>query len=78
MRFKQFKDGSCDIIFEDHEVEIIKKHKKLNFSAEMLRHFGNCLVNMVTQWQLAFDEDIKKLATEETTKLTGRAPDEDV
>ena len=43
MKFKQYKNGSCDIIFEDSEVEIINNNKKMHLSDETLRHFGNTL-----------------------------------
>ena len=41
------KDGSCDIIFSEEEVKIIKKNKKLHLSALTLKHFGNVLMKIV-------------------------------
>ena len=29
MEFRQFEDGSCDLIFTDQEIEILNKNKNL-------------------------------------------------
>lgn len=63
MKFYQKKNGDCDLIFNDEEIEIIKNKKKLSFTAEGLRHFGNNLVKIVADWNLKFNKDLKKKST---------------
>jgi hypothetical protein len=65
MIFKQKKDGSCDIIFSWKELFIIIRKRKLTFSAEGLRHFGNILIKIVADWNINFNEDLKSKQTEE-------------
>ncbi len=66
MDFRQNpKDGSCDLNFSDEEIKIIIKHKKIHFDAMSLRHFGNCLIRMVAEWNMNFNDDIKNLSTNE-------------
>ena len=70
MKFIQNKkDGSCEWHFEKHEIDIINKNKKLHFSPEALRHFGNNLMRMVAEWNLHFKEDVKNLKTQDIQKL---------
>tara|TARA_A100000171_G_scaffold35239_1_gene33757 strand:+ start:3127 stop:3333 length:207 start_codon:yes stop_codon:yes gene_type:complete len=64
MKFNQFKDGSCDINFSKEEIKIINKYKKVHFTAEGLRHFGNSLMKMVVEFNTKFSEDVKNLQTE--------------
>lgn len=47
MQFKKLKDGSCDLIFSDEEIEIINKNKKFSFTAEGLKQFGGELMEIV-------------------------------
>ena len=54
MIFKQFKDGSCDIEFSLKERFILFTKGKLHLSPEGLRHFGNHLVKMVSDWNANF------------------------
>lgn len=64
MKFKRFpKDGSADIIFEEHEKNIIYKTGKLHFTPEALKHFGNHLVHIVAEWHLDFNDTIKGIQT---------------
>jgi len=74
MNFEQKKDGSCDINFEDHEIKIIKKHKKIYLSASSLRHFGNCLMRMVVQFNEKFPDAVKQEATHNDSKVVGEKP----
>tara|TARA_R110000824_G_scaffold59779_1_gene160267 strand:- start:232 stop:459 length:228 start_codon:yes stop_codon:yes gene_type:complete len=64
MKFNQKKDGSCDIIFSWREIFIIVRKRKLTFSAEGLRHFGNILIKIVADWNSNFNEDLKNKQTE--------------
>jgi hypothetical protein len=72
MIFKQKEDGSCDIEFSWKERFIILKKGKLHFSDEMLRHFGNNLVRMVSDWNLRFRDDIKNKNTYDNTRIEGK------
>tara|TARA_R110000796_G_scaffold201944_1_gene318206 strand:- start:302 stop:526 length:225 start_codon:yes stop_codon:yes gene_type:complete len=63
MKFDQKENGECDLIFNDKEIEIIKNKKKLIFTAEGLRHFGNNLVKIVADWNLKFNKDMQNKPT---------------
>ena len=64
MEFRQYpKDGSCDLHFSDEEIKIIIQNKKIHFSPESLRHFGNALVKMVMDFNQNFNEDVKNMVT---------------
>lgn len=72
MKFRQKEDGSCDIIFSWKELFIILKRRKLTFTAETFRHFGNVLVTMVAQFNTNFDNKTKSMYTTENTKIEGK------
>ena len=72
MKFKQYENGSCDIEFSVKESWIILKKGKIHLSDEALRHFGNKLVQMVSEWNLKFREDIANKNTFEDTKIEGK------
>lgn len=63
MIFKQLDDGGCDIVFEDKEIEIIKKHKKLILTSTGLRHFSNNLMKIIAEWHVGLNEEDKNLKT---------------
>jgi hypothetical protein len=69
MKFKQHENGSCDIEFSKEEVKIIYKKKSIHLSEEALRHFGNNLVKIVTDWQAKFSEKVKNKQTFEGDKI---------
>lgn len=71
MKFKQYEDGACDIIFSEEEKNIIYKNKKLHFPAKTFKHFGNVLMKMVIDWNLKFKDDVKNAITEEDTVIRG-------
>ena len=71
MKFIQKEDGSCDIIFEDHEVKIIQEKKKLHLQALTLKHFGNVIAKIVMDWNFNFNDEIKNLETREETEIKG-------
>tara|TARA_R110000751_G_scaffold115326_2_gene214724 strand:+ start:364 stop:582 length:219 start_codon:yes stop_codon:yes gene_type:complete len=72
MKFVQLKDGSCDIIFEEQEVKIIQEGKKLHLPAVTLRHFGNTITKIVMDWNVNFNDDLKKLQTTEDIEIKGK------
>ena len=73
MQFKQKKDGSCDMIFSWKEIFIIIRKKKVTFTAEGLRHFGNVLIKIVSEWNMNFNKELqtKQTKPEDLDKLKG-------
>ena len=69
MDFKQKKDGSCTLNFNEEEIKIIQNKKSIYFTAEGLRHFGNTLIRMVMEFNNNFDEKIKNLETKENQEI---------
>jgi hypothetical protein len=71
MKFKQYDNGSCDIEFSFKERFIVLKKGKIHLSDKYLRHFGNNLVKIVADWNLKFNEELKKETTFENTEIKG-------
>ena len=69
MKFLQYKDGSCDITFTDVEIDVIIKNKKLHLTSTSLRHFGNNLVKVVSDWNVKFNDKIKNLQSTENEEI---------
>jgi hypothetical protein len=72
MKFKQYKNGSCDIEFSWKERIILFRKGKLHLSDENLKHFGNNLVKMVMDWQLNFKEDVANKITLPNTDIKSK------
>lgn len=69
MQFKQYDDGSCDIVFSWKERLTLFRKGKLHLSDENLKHFGNHLVKMVMDWQFKFKEDVANKKTFTDTEI---------
>jgi hypothetical protein len=69
MKFKQYKNGSCDIEFSWKERIILFKRGKLHLSDENLKHFGNHLVKIVSDWNVKFKEEVINKQTFSNTKI---------
>ena len=69
MKFNQYEDGSCDILFSQEETEIINKKQKLHLSDVFLRHFGNNLVKVVADWNIKFNEEVQYQETKEDMEI---------
>jgi hypothetical protein len=69
MKFKQYDNGSCDIEFSWKERFIVLKKGKIHLSDKYLRHFGNHLVKIVADWNLKFNEELKKETTFKDTEI---------
>jgi hypothetical protein len=69
MIFKQYENGSCDIVFSKEEIETINEKECIHLSDEALKHFGNHLMNIIVQWQLKFDDKVKNSLTYEKTEV---------
>jgi hypothetical protein len=72
MKFKQYENGSCDIEFSIKERWLILKKGKIHLSDEGLRHFGNHLVKMVSEWNLKFKKETQEKLTYDNTKIEGK------
>jgi hypothetical protein len=72
MIFKQYENGSCDIEFSDEEIDTLIKKRKLHFSDEYLKHFGNNMVRIVSEWNMKFNEKLKNKETNEYSKMEGK------
>ena len=72
MIFKQYENGSCDIIFSKKEIKAINKKECIHLSDEALRHFGNTLVKIVADWQIKFNEETANKQTFTDTKIEGK------
>jgi hypothetical protein len=71
MKFKQYENGSCDIEFSKEEIKIISKNKKIHLTDEYLKHFGNNLVKIVSDWHFKFNDELKKKMTYKDTEIKG-------
>jgi hypothetical protein len=69
MIFKQYENGSCDIVFSKEEIKIINEKECIHLSDEYLKHFGNHLVHIVFKWQTKFNDEVKNLITNENTEV---------
>jgi len=67
MRFNQKENGDCDLIFSEEEIKILNKNKKITFTAEGLRHFGNNLVKIVADWNMRFNKELQNKSTHSNT-----------
>jgi hypothetical protein len=71
MKFKQYENGSCDIEFSLKERFILFRKGKLHLSDEYLKHFGNNLVKIVSDWQFKFKEELVEKQTFKDTVIKG-------
>jgi len=72
MKFKQYKNGSCDIEFSWRERFLLFKNGKLHLSDEYLKHFGNNLVKIVVDWNEQFNEELKQKITLKNTEIKSK------
>jgi hypothetical protein len=72
MNFKQYDNGSCDIEFSWKERFTLFRKGKLHLSDEHLKHFGNTLVKIVSDWNMKFNEEIKNKTTYSDDKINGK------
>ena len=69
MIFKQYENGSCDIIFSKEEIKTINKKEYIHLSDEALKHFGDHLMSAIVQWQIKFDDKVKNSLTHKNTEV---------
>jgi len=63
------KDGSADIVFSWKEIWTLLKKRKLHLSAEGLKHLGNHLIHIVSEFQMFFDKETQNKLTNEDTNI---------
>jgi len=56
MIFKTMKDGGSELWFSDHDIELIKKDKKLHFETKEYRHILNNFVKIYVDYQATIRE----------------------
>ena len=61
MKIIQQPDGSADFIFDDREIEIMKKTKKLNLHGS--KGVVNSMVHVMMSWNANLDEAIRNKKT---------------
>jgi hypothetical protein len=71
MIFKQYEDGSCDIIFSWKERLILLKKGKLHLSDTALKNFGNNLAKIVFEFQNKFNEKTSNMFSNENNGIKG-------
>ena len=69
MIFKQYENGSCDIVFSKEEIETINEKERIHLSDEALKHFGDHLMNIVVKWQIKFKDEVKNFRTYTDTEV---------
>jgi hypothetical protein len=63
------EDGSADIVFSWKEIWTLIKKRKLHLSADGLRHLGNHLIHIVSEFQMYFDEKTQNKTTNKDTDI---------
>ena len=71
MIFKQYNDGSCDIVFSWRERLILLRKGKLHLSQGSLKNFGNSLVRIIFEFQDKFDEKTSNLFSTDESNIKG-------
>lgn len=74
MIFDQKKDGSCDLVFDDNEIKVLKEHKKLHLSPEFVKHFSNTLIKIVVDLTANLDEKTSNLQSYESMNIKSTKP----
>jgi hypothetical protein len=57
------------LTFSEKEIEIITQKRKLIFTEEGVRHFGNHLVKIVADLNTTLSEEVKQKDTKEQTEI---------
>jgi hypothetical protein len=63
MEFRQYEDGSADIVFSWKERFTLFFKGKIFFKAVDFKHFGNNLIHLVSQWNMKFNDKVQRLDT---------------
>lgn len=60
MKIKQYKDGTADLVFEEHEKKIINEKGFIHFDEKALKEFGNMLVTIASDFYMINNKPTKK------------------
>lgn len=60
MKIKHYKDGTADLVFEEHEKKIINEKGFIYFDEKALKEFGNMLVAIASEFHLKNNKPTKK------------------
>tara|TARA_R110000796_G_C14559672_1_gene434689 strand:+ start:2064 stop:2288 length:225 start_codon:yes stop_codon:yes gene_type:complete len=63
MKIIQQPDGSADFIFDEREIEIMNKTKKLNLHGTAFKGVVNSMVHVMMQWNMNLDEAVRNSKT---------------
>ena len=63
MEFRQYEDGSADIVFSWKERFTLFFKGKIFFKVVDFKHFGNNLIHLVSQWNMKFNDKVHRLDT---------------
>ena len=74
MIFDKKKDGSCDLCFNEDEIKVLNKYKKLHLSPVFVRHFSNTLFKIAADLTLNLDEKTQKLQSEVKMDIESTKP----
>lgn len=56
MKFIGLKGGGCDMVFEEHEIKIINKQKKLTFTKEFFSAFSKTMLAVVMEFEMHIND----------------------
>lgn len=63
MKFEKNNDESWQLVFNDDEINILSKKKKLIFTPLAFRHFGNNLMNLCAEMLKNQEGDVNTTLT---------------
>jgi hypothetical protein len=64
MKFIQLKDGSCDILFTEEEINILNKTKKFNLPPEAFKHTVNEMMSVLINWTDSLPKDFQNITSQ--------------
>jgi len=65
MIFKTMKDGGSELWFSDHDIETLKKNKKLKFDAKNFKHILNNFVKIYIDYEATIRQQEKEKKIEQ-------------
>ena len=71
----QKKDGSCDIVFTDEEVDILVKYKKLQLPKSSTKDFINNVAKIIFELNDNLDDKTKNLQSNDSFVSTNKPKD---
>lgn len=78
MKINQKEDGSGEIVFDDKEIEVILKHKKIVLSKYFLKHFINLFIRLFFEYQRKFEPELKAVTTFPDQEIETKSPEDNL